>query len=60
VKAAEQTRVGYDDGVLRIAASATNRVLGSAGSIEVTVQLPADSQVEAKAASAEFRTLNWR
>ncbi|MGW7283121.1 DUF4097 family beta strand repeat-containing protein [Streptomyces sp. NPDC054844] len=55
VKAAEQTRVEYGDGVLRVEASAGNRILGSSGSIEVTIQLPADSRVEANAASAEFR-----
>jgi DUF4097 and DUF4098 domain-containing protein YvlB len=56
VKLAEQTTVEYGDGVLRIEASpAKNRILGSSGSIEVTVQLPAGSRVEAKAASAEFR-----
>jgi DUF4097 and DUF4098 domain-containing protein YvlB len=57
VTAAEQTTVEYRDGVLRIAASAKNRILGSRGFIEVTVQLPAGSRVEAKAASAEFRTV---
>jgi hypothetical protein len=56
VKAAEQTTVEYGDGVLRIEASpAKNRILGSSGSIEVTVQLPAGSRIEAKAASAELR-----
>ncbi len=56
VKAAEQTEVGYGDGVLRIELpEAKNRVLGNSGSIEVTVQLPAGSRVEAKAASAELR-----
>lgn len=55
VKAAEQTRVEYGDGVLRVEASASNRILGSSGSVEVTIQLPTDSRVEAKAASAEFR-----
>ncbi|MEU4360217.1 DUF4097 family beta strand repeat-containing protein [Streptomyces virginiae] len=56
VKAAEQTTVAYGDGVLRIeAAPAKNRVLGSSGSVEVTVQLPAGSRVEAKTASAELR-----
>ena len=57
VKAAEQTTAEYGDGVLRIEAPAKNRILGSPGSIEVTVQLPAGSRVEAKAASAEFRTV---
>ncbi|MER5934024.1 DUF4097 family beta strand repeat-containing protein [Streptomyces sp. NPDC002054] len=56
VTAAEQTTVEYGDGVLRIeTAPAKNRVLGHSGSIEVTIQLPAGSRVEAKAASAEFR-----
>ena len=55
VKVAEQTKVEYGDGVLRIVASAKNQYFGPSGSIEVTVQLPAGSRVEAKAASAEFR-----
>ncbi|WP_320782936.1 DUF4097 family beta strand repeat-containing protein [Streptomyces sp. CRN 30] len=55
-KAAEQITVEHRDGVLRIeAAPAKNRVLGTSGSVEVTVQLPAGSRVEAKAADAEFR-----
>jgi DUF4097 and DUF4098 domain-containing protein YvlB len=57
VTVAEQTKVEYGDGVLRIEAPAKNRYLGSPGSIEVTVQLPAGSRVEAKAASAEVRTV---
>ncbi|MFF3862596.1 DUF4097 family beta strand repeat-containing protein [Streptomyces sp. NPDC002209] len=56
VKAAQDTTVTYIDGVLRIeAAPAKNRVLGSSGSVELTVQLPAGSRVEAKTASAEFQ-----
>lgn len=55
VKVAEQTTMEYSDGVLRIQASAKNQILGSSGFIEVTVQLPAGSSVEAKAASAELR-----
>ncbi|WP_331742444.1 DUF4097 domain-containing protein (plasmid) [Streptomyces sp. NBC_00876] len=55
-KAAEQTTVTYADGVLRITASASsNQLLGSSGSVEVTVQLPTGSGVEAKAAGAELR-----
>jgi DUF4097 and DUF4098 domain-containing protein YvlB len=57
VKVAEQTKVEYRDGVLRIEASAKNQIFGPSGSIEVTVQLPAGSQVEGKAASAEFRAV---
>jgi Toastrack DUF4097 len=56
VTAAKQATAEYRDGMLRIAAPAKNRYLGSPGSIEVTVQLPAGSRVEAKAASAELRT----
>ncbi|MCP2257452.1 putative adhesin [Streptoalloteichus tenebrarius] len=55
VKAAEETTVEYADGVLRIVASAKNQILGPSGSLEVTVQLPTGSHVEAKVASAEFR-----
>ncbi|MFF9028048.1 DUF4097 family beta strand repeat-containing protein [Streptomyces iakyrus] len=56
VKAAEQIEVAYGDGVLRIEApEPKNRVLGHSGSVEVTVQLPAGSSVEAKAAAAELR-----
>lgn len=56
VKAAEQTKVEFGDGVLRITAPAEkNQILGASGSIEVTVQLPAGSSVEAKASAAEFR-----
>ncbi|MFE0251391.1 DUF4097 family beta strand repeat-containing protein [Streptomyces sp. NPDC059010] len=56
VKTAEQIEVTYGDGVLRIEApEPKNRVLGHTGSVEVTVQLPAGSRVEAKAAAAELR-----
>src|SRR3954471_22142175 len=53
VKAAEQTTVEFGDGVLRIRAAAA-KILGTSGSVEVTVQLPVGSRVEAKAA-VEFR-----
>ncbi|OLT29497.1 hypothetical protein BJF83_11420 [Nocardiopsis sp. CNR-923] len=56
VKAAERIEVAYHDGVLRVeAAPAQNRILGQSGSVEVTVQLPSGSRVDAKAASAELR-----
>ncbi|MEV5704057.1 DUF4097 family beta strand repeat-containing protein [Actinoallomurus sp. NPDC052274] len=55
VKAAEQTTVAYADGVLRIEAPAKNDYFGPSGSVEVTVQLPAGSQVEAETASCELR-----
>ncbi|MFE7546974.1 DUF4097 family beta strand repeat-containing protein [Streptomyces gardneri] len=55
IKAAEQVTVAFADGVLRIeAAEAKNRILGNSGSVEVTVQLPAGSRVEAKTAAAEL------
>ncbi|MFE1199833.1 DUF4097 family beta strand repeat-containing protein [Streptomyces olivaceoviridis] len=55
-KAAEQTTVTYADGVLRITAPAGgNQLFGPSGSLEVTVQLPAGSGVDGKAAGAEFR-----
>ncbi|MFI1617855.1 DUF4097 family beta strand repeat-containing protein [Streptomyces lydicus] len=58
VKAAEQVEVAYGDGVLRIETpAAKNRILGPSGFVEVTVQLPVGSRVEAKAASAEFRAV---
>ncbi|WP_405624008.1 DUF4097 family beta strand repeat-containing protein [Streptomyces sp. NBC_00076] len=55
-KAAEQATVVYADGVLRISAPpAGNQLLGPSGSLEVTVQLPADSRVEVRTAGAELR-----
>ncbi|MFG2330016.1 DUF4097 family beta strand repeat-containing protein [Streptomyces sp. NPDC048604] len=55
VKAAEQTEVTYADGIVRITTpEAGNQMLGAAGAIEVTVQLPAGSRVDAKAAAAEY------
>jgi DUF4097 and DUF4098 domain-containing protein YvlB len=56
VKLAGQTSAEYSDGVLRIAATAGNRILGSSGAVQVRVHLPAGSRVEAKAASTELRT----
>ncbi|MEU4194994.1 DUF4097 family beta strand repeat-containing protein [Kribbella sp. NPDC026611] len=55
VKAAEDAKVEYADGVLRIEVAAKNQYFGPTGSVAVTVQLPAGSQVEVKAASAELR-----
>ncbi|MFE0192043.1 DUF4097 family beta strand repeat-containing protein [Streptomyces sp. NPDC058989] len=55
-KMAEQTTVAYADGVLRIAVpNPDNQFFGPSGSLEVTVQLPAGSHIEAKAASTELR-----
>jgi hypothetical protein len=54
VKAAEQTEVGFRDGVVRIVTAGADRVLGSSGSVQVTVHLPAGSQVQGKAGAAEL------
>lgn len=55
VQAAERAEVAYADGVLRVALPAENRLLGSAGSVEVTVRLPAGSRVEGEASGVELR-----
>lgn len=56
VKAAEETTVVYGDGVLRIKApEGRKQYLGPSGAVEVTVQLPAGSRVEAKADATGFR-----
>ncbi|KAB1916440.1 DUF4097 family beta strand repeat-containing protein [Micromonospora sp. AMSO31t] len=55
-KTAEQTSVTYAGGVLRVTApTPDNRLFGPSGSVEVTVQLPAGSRIEAKAAAVELR-----
>jgi hypothetical protein len=55
-KAAQQTTVGYRDGVLRIEVPVKNQYFGPGGSIDVTVHLPAGSRIEARTAAAELRT----
>ncbi|MET8981322.1 DUF4097 family beta strand repeat-containing protein [Streptomyces sp. NPDC004539] len=58
VKTAEQTTAVYDAGagVLRIEGPAPkSQLLGGQGAVEITVQLPAGSHVEAGAGAAEFR-----
>jgi hypothetical protein len=56
VKLAGQITVSCSDGVLRIAAPAGHRILGSTGAVEVSVQLPAGSRLQASAASAQLTT----
>ncbi|HZX01778.1 DUF4097 family beta strand repeat-containing protein [Kribbella sp.] len=56
VKAAEAAQVEYADGVLRIFVVTKNQYFGPSGSVAVQVELPAGSQVEVKAASAELRS----
>ncbi|MEV6212525.1 DUF4097 family beta strand repeat-containing protein [Kitasatospora sp. NPDC051914] len=55
VKAAEQTVVAYADGVLRIHIPEPKNPLVGSGSVEVTVQLPAGSRIEGRAAASELR-----
>ena len=56
VKAAERTTVTYEGGVLRIVtAGGHNQLLGPTGSVEVTVELPAGSGVEAQGGAFEVR-----
>ena len=56
VKLAGQAAARYSNGTLQITAPTSHRILGSTGAVEVTVQLPAGSRVEAKAASAHLTT----
>ncbi|WP_150250574.1 DUF4097 family beta strand repeat-containing protein [Nocardiopsis deserti] len=56
VQAAEQTTVTHDDGVLHIQTpTPKHQAFGPSGSIEVTIQLPTGSHLQAKAASAQLR-----
>ncbi|UZX22540.1 DUF4097 family beta strand repeat-containing protein [Streptomyces tanashiensis] len=57
-KTAEQTEVTYTDGVLNIEVPKPKNTLrgNDLGSIEVTVQLPAGSRIEAQAAATGIRT----
>jgi hypothetical protein len=58
IKTVEQTTVTYTDGVLRITAPTPgSRLFGPSGSLEVTVQLPAGSRIEGKAAGTELRVV---
>lgn len=56
VRLAGQVTAEFSEGILQVASPAGNRILGSSGAVEVTVQLPAGSRVEAKSASAQFTT----
>ncbi|MDQ0960035.1 hypothetical protein QFZ66_003913 [Streptomyces sp. B4I13] len=55
VKAAQETSVEFADGALRITGPSKNQLLGASGALEVTVQLPVGSHVEATIAAGEFR-----
>jgi hypothetical protein len=56
VKAAVQTEVEYRDGVLRIATAEPHKLLGSSGSLLVTIEVPAGSSFDGKAGAAELRS----
>jgi DUF4097 and DUF4098 domain-containing protein YvlB len=55
VRAAEQTEVTYSGGKLHIRTPKQRYLLGRTGTVDVTVELPAGSQVEATGAWAEVR-----
>ncbi|WP_128378806.1 DUF4097 family beta strand repeat-containing protein [Streptomyces cavernae] len=56
VKAAEQTTVEFGEGVLRVEGpAAKNQLIGPSGSVEVTIELPAGSRIEAKTAGAALQ-----
>ncbi|MYW05796.1 DUF4097 family beta strand repeat-containing protein [Streptomyces sp. SID3343] len=58
VKAAEQAEVTFADGVLRIdAPAAKSQFFGLSGSIEVSIELPTGSRVDANVSCAGFQTL---
>ncbi|MEV0894933.1 DUF4097 family beta strand repeat-containing protein [Promicromonospora sp. NPDC050262] len=58
VQTAEQTTVTYADGVLQIrTAEPRSKLVGHAGSVEVTVQLPAGSGLEGTSEAAELRAV---
>ncbi|MGW4873709.1 DUF4097 family beta strand repeat-containing protein [Streptomyces chartreusis] len=55
-KTADQTEITYTDGILRIhTPEPDNQLLGHPGSVEITIQLPAGSHIEAKTAATELR-----
>jgi hypothetical protein len=55
-RAAAHTTVSYSGGVLRVETQTSKgQILGPTGSIEVTIELPTDSRIQAKAAAAGFR-----
>ncbi|GHB35245.1 hypothetical protein GCM10010331_23200 [Streptomyces xanthochromogenes] len=56
VKAAEQTRVHFANGVLRIETPMKNQYFGNSGAVDISVQLPSRSRLMAKAGAAGFRT----
>lgn len=54
VRAAEQTRVEYSNGKLLVKTARRFSMFGDVGSVEVTVELPAESDVHGVAAMGDF------
>jgi hypothetical protein len=57
VKTAEQTTATFTDGILHITAATPGSQLLGPGSLEVTVQLPSGSHVQATTATTELRAV---
>ncbi|WP_030060056.1 MULTISPECIES: DUF4097 family beta strand repeat-containing protein [Streptomyces] len=57
VRTAEQTTATYTDGLLTIRTAKTGNTLFGAGCLEITVQLPAGSAVEADTQACELRVV---
>ncbi|MGW8566327.1 DUF4097 family beta strand repeat-containing protein [Isoptericola sp. NPDC055881] len=57
VEAAERTTVDFADGVVSVTTPAEHRALGSTGFVDVTVQVPSGSRLQAEVASAEVRVV---
>lgn len=56
VKAAEEAKVEYVDGVLQVEIAANRQYFGPSGYVALTVHLPAGSKVDVKVASSELRS----
>jgi len=56
VKAAEQTAIAFQDGVLSVTTAESHRVLGGSGALHVTIELPVGSRLDGKAGAAELHT----
>jgi DUF4097 and DUF4098 domain-containing protein YvlB len=55
VKAAEQARVDFDNGTLRVAAHRRGLSWGRSGAVDIEIHLPACSRLRASSASADVR-----
>jgi hypothetical protein len=55
VKAAEQTRVEYSGGKLLVRGFKRRTIFGDPGSVDVTIELPAESDVHGTASMGDFR-----